>query len=274
MSLIWLNGVLVSRDAARIDPDDRGFLLGDGAFETLRLEAGAVRRWSRHQSRLAGALDALEILSPDWEVLEAGIRDLIGAMKLDAAVVRLTVSRGPLGGGMMAQEGGTPTVLMTARPLPERVTSVSAQIIETARRDARNLSSRHKLTGYADMLGARRSAQRAGADMALVLSSDGPVSSADSANLFWVKEGVVFTPSLACGPLPGTTRAALIEALRMRGVRVEEGAYDASALKSADWIFVTNAVMGLTPISTLDGRALSVPGADLALFRAICEDAL
>jgi len=274
MSLIWLNGVLVSRDAARIDPDDRGFLLGDGAFETLRFEAGAVRRWSRHQSRLAGALDALEILSPDWEVLEAGIRDLIGAMKLDAAVVRLTVSRGPLGGGMMAQEGGTPTVLITARALPDRPSSLSAQIIETARRDARNLSSCHKLTGYADMLGARRSAQRAGADMALVLSSDGPVSSADSANLFWVKEGVVFTPSLACGPLPGTTRAALIDALRMRGVRVEEGAYDASALKSADWIFVTNAVMGLTPISTLDGRALSVPGADLALFRAICEDAL
>lgn len=273
MSQVWLDGGLVSRDAARIDPDDRGFLLGDGAFETLRYEAGAVKRWSRHQARLTQTLNALEIALPDWGALEAGIPDLMHALQLDAAVIRLTVSRGPLGGGMTTPEGVTPTVLMTARALPERPSFLRAQIVETARRDARNLSSRHKLTGYADMLGARRAAQRAGADLALVLSSDGHVSSADSANLFWVKDGVVFTPSLSCGCLPGTTRAALIDALHERGVTVEEGAYDASALTSADWIFVTNSVMGLTSISTLDGRALSAPGADVALFRAVCEDA-
>lgn len=274
MRQVWLDGALVDQAEAHIDPDDRGFLLGDGAFETMRFEAGAVQRWSRHRTRLSQALDSLEIACLDWDALEAGSRQLTQALDLDAAVVRLTVSRGPLGGGMVAQSNVTPTVLMTARALPQPPSSLSAQVVDEARRDARNLSSRHKLTGYADMLGARRAAQRAGADLALVLSSEGHVSSADSANLFWVKDGAVFTPSLRCGCLPGTMRAALIDALRARGVTVEEGAYDVSALNSADWIFVTNAVMGLTPICALDGCALFVPGADLALFRAISEDAL
>lgn len=274
MNLVWLNGDLVSIEKARIDPDDRGFLLGDGAFETLRFDARAIRRGPRHRARLEAALTALDITPPDWNLLEAGVSELCRVQNLDRAMVRLTVSRGALGGGMTAQDGARPTVLITARAQPEAPKGLAAHRVEDARRDARNLSSRHKLTGYADMLGARRSAQRAGADIALMLSGDGHVSSADSANLFWVKRGVVFTPALSSGCLPGTTRAALIEALQARGVTVETGAYEASALEDADWIFVTNAVMGLVPVSALDGRALTAPGADVALFRAICDEAL
>lgn len=273
MSQVWLNGACVATEKARIDPSDRGFLLGDGAFETMRFEAGEIRRWPRHRARLQAALAALEITPPDWRALESAASELCRAQGLDAAVVRLTVSRGALGGGMTAQDDVAPTVLMTARALPQRPTSLSAQIIDDARRDARNLSSRHKLTGYADMLGARRAAQRAGADMALVLSSDGSVSSADSANLFWVKQGVVFTPSLACGCLPGTTRIALIEALKAREVHVQEGEYAPSDMFAADWVFVTNAVSGLTPLSRIDAQTFTLPTADTTVFQAVCDAA-
>lgn len=274
MNPVWLNGELTPIDAARIDPQDRGFLLGDGAFETMRVEAGELRRWPRHRLRLTRALEALEIAAPDWSRIETGIADLVQAVGLEAAVVRLTVSRGPLGGGMTARSGDTATVLATAQPAPERPSALSAHLVDESRRDVRNLSSRHKLTGYADMLGARRAAHRAGADIAIVLSGAGHVSSADSANLFWVKQGVVFTPALACGCLPGTTRAALIESLKGRGVAVEEGAYSADQLGDADWIFVTNAVTGLTPVAELNGRPAPAPGADVALFRAVCDSAL
>ncbi|MBL4544487.1 MAG: aminotransferase class IV [Oceanicaulis sp.] len=80
-------------------------------------------------------------------------------------------------------------MLITAAALPTAPAPVSARIVESARRDARNMSSRYKLTTYADMLAARREAVRQGADMALVLSAQDHVSSADSANLFWVKGG-------------------------------------------------------------------------------------
>lgn len=274
MSLVWLNGACMALQDARIDLADRGFLLGDGAFETMRFEAGGIRRWSRHRARLQAALAALEIAPPDWQTLEGAASELCRAQGMDTAVVRLTVSRGALGGGMTARDDVAPTVLMTARALPQRPASLRAQFIDEGRRDARNLSSRHKLTGYADMLGARRAAQRAGADMALVLSSDGSVSSADSANLFWVKQGTVFTPSLACGGLPGTTRIALIEALKAREVIVQEGAYAPSEVLAADWAFVTNAVSGLTPLSRIDAQTFTLPTADTTLFQAVCEAAL
>ena len=273
-TLVWLNGKLLPLEQARIDPADRGFLLGDGAFETLRFEAGGIQRWPRHQDRLERALSALEIAVPDWKALSAAAVELCRAQGLDAAVMRLTVSRGPMGAGMTVREGIAPTVLMTAKALPERPTALSACWVETARRDSRNLSSTHKLTGYADMLGARRTAQRAGADIALVRSSDGHVSSADSANLFWVKGGAVFTPALECGCLPGTTRGALIEALHVRDVDVEEGLYEPSTLLSADWVFVTNAVMGVVPVNRIGTHAFTLPDADVSLFQAICEAAL
>lgn len=273
MTQVWLNGALVQADEARIDPADRGFLLGDGAFETMACQGGEIRRWARHRARLDRALQALDIPRSDPAELEQGAQTLCQSLGLKRALVRLTVSRGAMGGGMQATGGASPTVLITARALPERPKSLSARIVPDARRDGRNLSSQHKLTGYADMLGARRTAQRAGADIALVLSSDGHLSSADSANLFWVRGGIVFTPALSCGCLPGTARAALLDALRERRVEVSEGEYAPSALETADWGFVTNAVMGLTPIVSVDGDAMTPPDADLALFRAVCEAA-
>ncbi|WP_440957844.1 aminotransferase class IV [Oceanicaulis sp. LC35] len=273
MAQVWLNGALLAADQARIDPEDRGFLLGDGAFETLRVASGDVRRWSRHKARLEAALQALEIAPPDWDDVKEAALAVCRAQGLETAVVRLTLSRGAQGGGMATRDSASPTVLVTARALPERPAALTARLVTEARRDARNLSSRHKLTGYADMLGARRAAQRAGADVALVLTSDGHVSSADSANLFWVRDGVVFTPALSCGCLPGTTRAALIDALRAREVEVVEGAFEPSELNGADWLFLTNAVMGLVPLSSLDGQYVTAPAADLALLKAICEQA-
>lgn len=274
MSAVWLNGVMLLRGDARIDPDDRGFLLGDGAFETMRFEAGAIRRLPRHRARLDAALAALEIASLDWAKLEAAARALCIAQGLESAVLRLTVSRGASGGGMAPGRPADPTVLLTARERPAAPTSFQARIVDGARRDARNLSSRHKLTGYADMLGARRAARHAGADIALVLSSEGHLSSADSANLFWTSGETVFTPALECGCLPGTSRAALIEALRDDGRVVIEDRFAPEALLEADWSFVTNAVMDAVPLSRIDDQAFSPPEAGLARLRALCDAAL
>jgi branched-chain amino acid aminotransferase len=271
MTKVWLNGEILDADAARIDPADRGFLLGDGAFETLRFEAGAVRRWPRHRARLESALKQIEIACPDFAGLEAAVTELCEANALERARVRLTVSRGASGGGLAPPAGVTPTVLITADALPDAPQALSATLIESARRDARNISSRFKLTHYADMLMARRDALRQGADMALVLSAEGHLSSADSANLFWVTAGRVFTPDLSCGCLPGTSRAALIAALEAEGEGVTEGRFAPDALMQAEAAFVTNAVQGVVPLSRVAGHALALADATLHRMNALCE---
>lgn len=273
MTKLWLNGDMLDADTARIDPADRGFLLGDGAFETMRHEAGAVRRWPRHRARLESALLNIEIACPDFDTLEAAAAQLCQANALERARVRLTVSRGPSGGGLAPPADAMPTVLITASALPGAQHAQSATIVESARRDARNISSRFKLTDYADMLAARRDAVRQGADMALVLSADDHVSSADSANVFWVAEGRVYTPDLSCGCLPGTSRAALIAALKAEGEAVIEGRFAPDVLMQAEAAFVTNAVRGVVPLARVNDRDFPSADSATARFAALCDAA-
>ncbi len=273
MAQVWLNGALLNEDQARISPADRGFLLGDGAFETMRVEAGRMRRWQRHRARLSGALGALAIPTPDWGTVEAGCDALLAASALDDAVVRLTVSRGPHGPGLFPPVDADSTVLITARPRSTPPRTMRLQIVDAPRRDRRNLSCRYKLSGYADMLMARREAVRARADMAVVMSNDGALASADSANLFWMRRGQIMTPGLQTGCLPGVARSALIEAVRGMGLSVEEGCFEPSYLFEAEAVWVTNAVLGAVAVVALNDQSLPDPRTDCAWVFALAAAA-
>ncbi|MGX6646946.1 aminotransferase class IV [Maricaulaceae bacterium MS644] len=256
MSRVWLNGAFADAGEAGIAPSDRSFLLGDGAFETLRFEHGAILRWARHRARLEGALSWLEIAAPDFAAIEAAAVRLCGQEGLADAVLRLTVSRGSHGAGPDAPSGEAGTVLLTARPLPVPRDSVSLMVAKGARR-AGLQSERHKLTSYAEPLAARREAKRAGADMALMVSAvDGAVVCADCANVFAVLDGLVVTPPVSAGALPGTARAALLEAWMQQGAPIVERALAQADIARAEAVFVTNAVSGVVAAGRLDGRAL------------------
>ena len=256
MSRIWLDGAILDVGAAGIATSDRGFLLGDGAFETLRFEHGAIRRWTRHRARLEGALSWLEIATPDFAAIEDAAARLCVEAGLSDAVLRLTVSRGAHGGGLEAPSGKAGTVLLTARPRPAPRENVSLAIVTGARR-AGLQSEQHKLTSYAEPLAARREAKRAGADMALMVSAiDGAVVCADCANVFAVLDGRTVTPPVSAGALPGTVRAALLEASKQQGTPILERALSQADIARAEAIFVTNAVSGLVAASSVDGRAL------------------
>ena len=256
MSRVWLNGALLDAAEAGIAPADRGFLLGDGAFETLRVERGAIRRWARHRARLEGALSWLEIAAPDFAAIEDAGARLCAEEGLADAVLRLTVSRGAHGAGPDAPSGEAGTVLLTARPRPVLRESVSLAVVTGAHR-AGLQSERHKLTSYAEPLAARREARRAGVDMALMVSAlDGAVVCADCANVFAVLDGRIVTPPVSAGALPGTARAALLEASMQQGTPILERALSQADIARAEAIFVTNAVSGLVGASSVDGRAL------------------
>jgi len=266
---IWLDGAFAPARTARIDPADRGFLLGDAAFETMRVCDGSIRRWSRHRARLAGALETLRIAAPDWQAIENAAIILRQRQGLEDAMARLTVSRGPFGAGMKAPDLAPGTVLLSVSPRPDAPKPLKLMTIDAPRREPTSLACRFKLCGYADQLQARRLAADAGADMGLMLSSSGAVSCADSASLFWIKENQVFTPSLAAAALPGTGRAALIEAATANGVAVHEGEYGRDSLADIDAAFAVNAGLGAAAVESLDGRALDVENKFLIYMQSL-----
>ena len=256
MTRVWLDGRFAEAEAARIDPADRGFLLGDGAFETMRVEAGAIRRWDRHRARLASALELLEIEAPDWAEAERAARLLAEEEGLPDAVARLSVSRGPCGRGFEMSAGAPGTVLLSVSAIPGPLAPPALVTVDAPRREATSLSARFKTLGYADALHARRRVRARGGDMAVMLSTSGDPACADCANLIWIAGGEAFTPALSTGAMPGTTRAALLDAAAGAGVRLREGVFDRAALNAADAVAVTNAVIGVAPCASLDGRAL------------------
>jgi len=265
MSRVWINGAVTDLAQARIDPLDRGFLVGDGLFETMRWTQAGLRRGERHRARLEAGLALLGIAPPDWAEVEAAAGELAQAAALEDAVARLSVTRGP-GRPGLETEPGDPTVMLWTAPRPAPPGSVRLARVDAPRRNPASLASRAKTIGYADSILARRAARARGADMAVLADVQGRLSCADCATLFWIDTGRVYTPALTCAALPGTARAALAPAARAAGIAVEEVEAEAYRLDAAAAIMVLNATSGLVPASSLDGRPLAV---DHPLIRAL-----
>jgi branched-chain amino acid aminotransferase len=249
---LWHDGAWLNRDAARASADDRGFLLGDGLFETIRVKSGQVVRLKAHFDRLESSGIALGL--PHGQTLtslETLILELVERNALvDAAVrVTLTAGRGLRGLDRVAEPAGS--MWLTAAPWKRPPTSLSLAT-SGYRRSPTSPAATHKTLSYVDNAMARRVARHAGADMALILDTAGHLSGADCANLFWLEGEHLLTPALHCGVLPGTARACLLDQLDIESCEAGPG-----ALVSADAVWVTNALMGAVPVRAIDARHVS-----------------
>ena len=249
MTLLWLNGALVEEEQARIAPTDRGLLLGDGLFETMRVEDGTPLRLDRHLARLRAGAAVLDLPVPlDDTALAAAITDLLAARGLDRASLRLTLTRGTGPRGLLPPAEPSPTLLITVAPLPPPLPPARVVVARTTRRNEHSPLSRVKSLSYLDGVLARQEAARRGADDALLLNTAGRLAEASAANLFLVLDGALVTPPLAEGALPGVMRAAVIEALP-----VTERPVTLADLARAEELFLTSS-LGVRPVLAVDGR--------------------
>ncbi len=254
----WLNGALRPADRAAIDPGDRGFTLGDGLFETMRVADGRPTHLGRHLLRLRAGAALLRIAVPwDDDALEAGLLATIDSEAVRDGSARLTVSRGPAPRGVLPLPPDRPTGLITAAPAapaaPGAPTSgpVRAILCTTTRRNEFSPLSRIKSLNYLDGVLARMEAERAGAGDALLFNTRGLLAEASAANLFVLQGGRLSTPPVADGALPGIRRALLIE-----GCAAVELSLLPDALFGADAVFLSSS-LGLRAVATLDDRTLS-----------------
>ena len=265
-SHVWVNGHLLPADRPHLSSFDRGFQLGDGVFETIRVRASHPTELPEHMARLRRSADGLGIPMPgDVEVrLRDGIAELVEAEGLAGpdgdASVRITVSRGAIvERGLLPTPGAevAPTIVIQAWPvlppapgLLERGLRVT---VSSIRRDPESPLVRLKMTSRADYVHARLQARRAGADDALFLTLDGFLSEETSANVFIVRGAEIVTPALACAILPGTTRSWILSWASAVGLDAIEGWLTVRDLVEADEAFLSSSVAGILPVTRLDG---------------------
>ncbi len=257
MSTVWLNGDLIAADAARIDPRDRGFLLGDGVFETFAATDGYVYRLAEHLERLSAGATVLGIPLPTNDI-ECAVQTVLEANDLaqGRAALRLTLSHGVGPRGLLAPADPHPTLLLTATAASAPHEAMTAVTV-TVRRNEHSPTASIKHMSYLDNIIARNEAARSGADEALMLNTAGNIAEASAANVFAIDSGgTLVTPALAEGALPGVTRRAVIELAAGLDIGVREIILSIERLAEADEAFLTNSLIGVCPLVALDGRPI------------------
>lgn len=123
------------------------------------------------------------------------------------------------------------------------------------------LPARGKITGsYVNACLAVEDAKAGGYTEALLMTADGHVAEASSANLFVVADGVIATPPLSDDVLPGITRTAVIGLARDLGFTVEERSVDRTELYTGDEVFLTGTGVQVAPIASIDDRPVGEGG--------------
>lgn len=166
--------------------------------------------------------------------------------------MRLTLTAGSGGRGLDRPARPAIRLFATATPYQKPHGPLALTTV-TIRRNEGSPASRLKTLAYLDQVLARR---EAGTGEALMLNNRGEVACAAAANIFWLDGGVLFTPALACGVLDGIMRGQALAAARAQGLPVEEVAAPRSALDSAQAVLLTNSLIGLRRVESLDGTAL------------------
>jgi len=256
--MIFLNGRLVAKDQARIDPADRGLLLGDGLFETLRSEGGRAAGLAAHLERLGRGAELLGIPIPEID-LAAAVAETLAANDLTgcAAALRITLTRGPGPRGLVPPIEPHPTLMIVAVASAPPSDAPLRAVIAATRRNEQSPLAQLKTLNYLDNVLAKSEAEARGADDALLLNTAGRLACASAANLFLVRGRRLLTPPTGEGVLPGITRAEVIALAADLELAVTETPLEPDQLRSADEAFLTNSLMQIRPLVAVNDRPLA-----------------
>lgn len=248
-SVVWLNGRLLPAAEARLSPLDRGFLLGEGTFETLRAYDGRPFAIARHWERLRASCDVLGLETPAQDVFRTALEEVLAACGMTNARLRFTCTKG---------DGSAATTLATAAALPVRNRTSSVVLVPWPRNERSPLTAAKSIS-YGENLVALAHAQQRGADEGVFLNTRGELCEGTGSNMFVVRNGVLMTPPLSSGCLPGVTRALVLELARNEGIPATETVLQPEALSSSDEAFLTSSTREVQPIALVDGKTISAP---------------
>ncbi len=253
----WLNGKLVRERSAKVSVLDRGLLVGEGIFETMRAYNGKVFALARHYKRLKEGAKVLGIPVPALREIEDAVDALLEANRLRDARVRLTITSGPGGPGLVVRERHEPTVIILAHPiddLPERMYRKGVRAVTLPLRKAAGTAlAGIKTTSYVENVIGRKIAGEQGVDEGIFLNTEGELCEGTASNIFLVKYDNLYTPDLGSGCLPGITREVVLELAPKAGLLPSERALSPIDLADADEAFLTSSTRELMPLVEVDG---------------------
>ena len=261
---IYVNGRIVPRAEAVVSVYDSGFLLGDGVWEGVRLYNGRWAFLDAHLDRLFEAAKAIDLdIGMDRDGLRRALDDTAAANGMrDDVHARLMVTRGvkakPFQDPRLSKFGPTIVIIMEHSRPSESTFERGITLATVPFHRGLPLTQDPKLNSHSKLncILAGIHAQKCGADEALMLDPQGFVNTTNSCNFFIVRRGEVWT-STGDYCMPGITRANVIALCRDNAIPVFERNFSLVETYGADEAFITGTFGAQTPVSVIDGRAMT-----------------
>ncbi|MDX2175738.1 MAG: branched-chain-amino-acid transaminase [Candidatus Sumerlaeia bacterium] len=278
MSLtIYLDGQYLSREDAKISVFDHAILYGDGVFEGTRVYSGNIFRLGQHLDRLYDSAKAILLRIPvERAALEAAHVETVRRNGFKDCYIRTVVTRGVGDLGIDPKKSKESSLFIIADKIalyPAELYSTGIAVVtaSTRRVGPDNFSPRVKSLNYLNNVLAKIEANNAGANDALMLDRNGYIVEATAANVFTVKDGLLRTPPLYQGALPGITRRTVLEIAAALGIAHREERLTQYDCYVADEMFLTGTGAEIMPVTKLDGRVIG-NGSAGPVMKRLLED--
>lgn len=261
--VVSIDGVITPPEQATVSVYDRGFLYGDGVFETLRTYRGVPFALDEHLERLDGSARAIGMRLPlSLPALEREIDGALRAADNPESYVRVMITRGQGPLGLDPSQATAPLRVLFVEPLsplPAAIYREGVAVVTERTERAADAAPGAKVVNYHASILALQRARAAGAHEALLLDAEGYILEGTTSNFFLVLDGELLTPPKGA-ILQGVTRNRLIALAGHEGVSIRYGAIGKNDLRDASEAFLTSSLRELVPVVRADGATVG-PGA-------------
>lgn len=256
---ISFNHRILDAGEARISALSSAALYGSGVFTTVAIYNRKPFQWQKHWQRLTENAEKLNIRLPaglSEESIQNSLSELIEENNLTDGRARITFFDEAASEIWTFENARRTSLLITTGDL-RAATEEFRLTLSPYRINSKSPLANVKSCNYLENLLALEEAKSRRFDEAIRLNERGEMASAAMANLFWISDETIFTPSLESGCLEGTTRAFVIELAKELGFEVYTTDEHFDGLRLADEVFITSAGIGIGKVGSVDGESYS-----------------
>lgn len=261
--------------AAHIPATDRGLQYGDGLFETIAVVASSPCLWERHYKRLKHGGSRLGIEIPSASTLLKEIQQEIGTA--EKGVIKLIVTRGEGARGYAPSKNSMPNRVVQFSPWPEYPTEFQTNGVK-ARVCSTRLGANQALAGIKHLNRLEQVIARSEWDdptmkEGLMLDARGRVIEGTMSNIFMLKDGTLHTPDLTESGVAGVMRGLVLDIAQEQGLDINIGHLPLSEVLYADSLMLTNSLIGIWPVKSLDDREYDLTNLNRELISDVMRSA-
>lgn len=246
----FINEQLFSNDSKAISPQQRGFLFGDGAFESCKIFNSKIINFEAHLQRLQKALDYLKIKT-DLSLIQQQSWQLIAKNNCQNATLRISISRGIGSRGYLPTHQSEPLIIIETKDYcADNLLKINLGV--SHRNPAGFFFKSHSALNY---VLSKIEAQENNFFDNILINDQQIICETSSANIFWIKNNIIYTPSDECKIVQGCVRESILKLPNLKVVKTNS---QLTEILNSDEVFITNANYILLKVDSINYQDQSI----------------